>query len=75
MRSLIRNDKSIFNKHLINLANQDINSLTSDTIEKLKQLKQQQASDKTVNNILTLLSAILNYAKHNGTITLVPKIT
>lgn len=71
----IRNDKSIFNNHLIELANQDIELLNDEIIEKLKQKKQKEVSPKTVNNILTLLSAILNYAKNTGKLSTIPKIS
>lgn len=71
----IRNDKSVFNRHLIELANQEVELLTNQVIEKLKQRKQKEVSPKTVNNVLTLLSAILNYAISIGTLSAAPKIS
>lgn len=70
----IRNDKSVFNNHLVELANQEVELLTSEAIEKLKQKKQKEVSPKTVNNILTLLSSILNYALSIGKLSTAPKI-
>jgi integrase len=58
----INNDKSIFKNHLSNLANDDVTLISRDIIEKLKQQKLKELSPKTVNNILTLLTSILNHA-------------
>lgn len=58
----INNDKSVFKNHLAGLANEDATLINRDMIEKLKQQKLKELSPKTVNNILTLLTAILNHA-------------
>ncbi|MCC2644786.1 MAG: site-specific recombinase, phage integrase family [Burkholderiales bacterium] len=71
----IRNDKSVFSRHLIELANQEVEILSNEVIEKLKQKKQKEVSPKTVNNALTLLSAILNHAVSIGKLSTVPKIS
>ena len=71
----VRNDKSLFNNHLIELANQDAELLTKDTIEKLKLKKAKEVAPKTVNNALTLLAAVLNHAINIDKISNVPKIS
>lgn len=70
----INNDKSVFKNHLSELANQDASSLDRETIEKLKLRKQKELSPKTVNNILTLLSSILNHAVSIGKLQSAPPI-
>lgn len=71
----VKNDRSVFNNHLKELANQDVELLTNEIIEKLKQSTVKKVSPKTVNNALTLLSSILNYALSIGKISSVPKIS
>lgn len=71
----VRNDKSLFNKHLSELAKHDIELLTVEIVDKLKQKKQKEISPKTINNMLTLLSAILNYGVNIGKLIAIPKIT
>lgn len=71
----VRNDKSVFNNHLKDLANQDVELITNEIIEKLKQNKVRKVSPKTVNNALTLLSSILNHAMSIGKISSLPKIS
>ena len=71
----INNDKSVFKNHLVELANQDVTLLSSETIDKLKQAKQKEVSPKTVNNILTLLSAILNYSVSIGKLSSIPTVS
>lgn len=71
----VNNDKSIFNNHLQSLHKLDVDSVTSEMIEKLKLQKVKEISPKTVNNALTLLSAILNYGVSIGKVAKVPKIS
>lgn len=71
----ILNDRSVFKNHLNELASQDAELLTTDTVDKLKQKKLNEVSHKTINNVLTVLSAILNYGKKIGKISITPKIT
>ncbi len=62
----INNDKSVFKNHLSSLANEDASLISREMIDKLKQQKLKEVSPKTVNNILTLLTAILNHAVNIG---------
>lgn len=71
----IKNDKSVFKNHLSSLMNEDITLLSREAIDKLKQQKQKEVSPKTVNNILTLLSSILNHAKSIGKLLDIPIIS
>lgn len=70
----ISKDRSICNTHFSHFANQSIQKITDSDIEKLKQDKLSYRSLKTVNNILTLLSAIFNYGKEHNLINEIPKI-
>lgn len=71
----INKDQLLFNKHLSQIASQDIEQLNHGIIEKLKQEKLTTLAPKTVNNILTLLSSILNYARKENKISNVPQIS
>jgi integrase len=70
----INKDRSVYNTHLAYLANISLNKITLEVIEKLKLNKIKSKSQKTVNNILTLISAILNFAKEREIITDIPII-
>lgn len=70
----INKDRSVYNTHLAYLANLSPDKITTDIVEQLKQSKLNSRSLKTVNNILTLLSAILSYGKENNYINNIPKI-
>ncbi len=69
-------------KHLSHLENEPLTYFNDDTLLTLKKKKQKEVSKKTkrvlsnqtVNNILTLLSAILNYAGKRGDISEVPAL-
>ena len=69
-----KKDQSRYNMHLTELANLDPNTITLQIIESLKLKKLKTKSQKTVNNILALLSAILNFDKDRELISHVPKI-
>ena len=71
----IKNDQSVCKKHFAELLKQDIELITSEAIERLKHKKQKEVSSKTVNNILTLLSAVLNYGVNIGKLSTTPKIS
>lgn len=71
----INNDKSLFINHLSGLANEDATQLNKDVIEKLKQQKLKDLSPKSVNNILTLLNAILNHAVSVGKLLSTPTVS
>lgn len=70
----INNDKSIVKNHLIKLCNLSIDSIREEDIEKLKLTKLKEKSPKTINNILTVLSAILNYGITIGKLSSIPNI-
>lgn len=70
----VKNDKSIFRNHLFTFAKCRIDSITNNDIEKFKIQKLSEREPKTINNILTLLIAILNFAVDRGIIKEYPKI-
>lgn len=70
----IKNDKSILKNHLAQFFKYEINSITNLDIEKLKNCKLKELAPKTVNNILTLLFSILNFAIEQDLIKSCPKI-
>ncbi len=71
----INNDKSVFRNHLNSLAKEDATLINKDMIDKLKQQKLKDLSPKTVNNILTLLTAILNHATTIGKLQASPTVS
>lgn len=75
--------KSVYTNHLVALKDMPVNAIDKVMIERLKKDKSSQVSaktgrllsDKTVNNILSILSAILHYAKEEGYVKGVPTVT
>ena len=78
----IKKLQSIYRMHLAVMGNMSVGSIDINEVAKLKKRKSVEVSKqtgrvlapKTVNNILGLLSAILNYSVDNGYIKSVPKI-
>ena len=74
--------KSLYNTHLAHLGNEPIQNIDNDKILILNKKKSKEISKKTkrvlsqqtVKNILTLLSAMLHYAKEKNYITSTPVI-
>jgi integrase len=70
----IKKDTSILNNHLTGFFKYGIEDISTDKIEKLKLEKTQKLAPKTVNNILIVLSAILNFGVRTGKLAAVPYI-
>lgn len=70
--AIIKKDKSIYNSHLIKFAEQYLENITVESIEKLKLEKIKLLAPKTVNNILTVLSAILSLGVKIGKLSAIP---
>ncbi len=74
--------KSLYNNHLVQFETEPLTFFTKDIINNFidKKLKQKSAKTKrllsvqTVNNIITILSAILHWSKEKGYIDAVPTI-
>ncbi len=74
-KSNINKDQSILRNHLSCFFEVNPKSITNDNIIKLKKDKQQQGrAPKTINNILTLLIAILRYGVDIKELSSIPRI-
>lgn len=70
----IKKDTSILNNHLTGFFKYGVEDISAERIEKLKLEKTQELAPKTVNNVLIVLSAILNFGVKIGKLTAVPYI-
>lgn len=70
----IKKDTSILSNHLTSFFKFGVEDITAERIEKLKFEKTQKLAPKTVNNVLIVLSAILNFGVRIGKLAAVPYI-